>query len=355
MSLSLGIYQAYIPITISIFVLLLIRRALEGETSFWKLVRQGLYYCGALVLGLLLYYLFLKISLVLYGTSLSNYQGVDNMGKLALGDIPRLVKEAIYSVCMLPVKGYCGLAGMKLIKLAYLLLGIFSAVLIGYILLIKVRKADIAVLTILLCLIFLLAVNFIVIMCPDTWIYTLMVYAFVLLPCVPLVLIECLPEKNTQPKWMQRVMHKGVVLGVAVMIFCYAYEANVSYTALYYANRQVENYLNSIVVQIRMTEGFDTEKEWAFIGDIEDPLLNCYWQYETRYGGNEFTEWLLNRYSRNTWIQNYYGYSVPSASEDKIVELSNTEEVKNMPCWPNEGSIKIVDDTVIIKFQDLTK
>lgn len=140
---------------------------------------------------------------------------------------------------------------------------------------------------------------------------------------------------------------------MAVLICCYAYQSNINYTALYYSNRQVENYLNSLVVQVRMTEKFDTEMEWTFIGDIEDTLFPCYWQYEMNYGGIEFTQWMLKRYSWGEWIRNYYGYSIPVASDDVVNALNGNEEVKRMPCWPNQGSIKVIGDTVVIKFQEL--
>lgn len=351
-SFSLGIYQAYVPITIGIFVLLLIQQALEGNTALWGLIRRGLYYCAALLLGLLFYCLFLNLALKIYGTELSNYQGVNQMGKIALGDIPVLVWEAFYSFCMLPIKDYCGLAGLRLIKIAYLLLGGVAILLIGYILIKKIKKVSIALFTSALCLIFPVAVNFIVIMCPDSWVYTLMVYSFALVACVPIILLEIVLSSESCNKGKD-ILKKGIGFITAVLICCYAYQTNINYTALYYSNRQVENYLNSLIAQVRMTEGFDTEMDWAFIGEIDDPLLYCYWQYEMNIGGIEFTEGMLKRYSWGEWIRNYFGYSIPTASEDEVAALNGREEVRNMPCWPNEGSIKVIDDTVVIKCQEL--
>ena len=139
-----------------------------------------------------------------------------------------------------------------------------------------------------------------------------------------------------------------------ILVFAYANGANVNYTALYYANRQTENYLNAMVVQVRMTEGFDTEKEWAFIGSIDDPLMYNSWQEEDVYGGNNAAVDLINKYSRNWWIRYSFGYSIPQASEEKTQQLAQMQEVKAMPCWPDEGSIKVIGDTVVIKFQNTT-
>ncbi|MDO5153466.1 MAG: glucosyltransferase domain-containing protein [Eubacteriales bacterium] len=349
LAFSLGLYQAYAPMTIGIFVLQLLRLTMDGK-QIKELIYSVLSMCASLILGLLLYFLFLKIFLWLYNTSLSDYQGIDSMGKIVWADLPKLIKEAAYSVCMFPVKDYCGLAGMRLIKLSYLLLNGVSVFSICYIIW-KLRKIGTSVIVLLLCAIFPIAVNFIVIMCPDSWIYTLMVYSFVLIPCVPFVVAECIPFSKTMTK-CNRMLTKFTALLVSTIIFCYSYEANISYTSMFYANRQVENYLNSIVVQVRMTEGFDKEKEWAFIGDVEDPMLRSYWQYENRYGGNEDAQSLLNRYSRYEWLRNYIGYSPPLADEKTLLYLCQREEIQAMPCWPDEGSIKVIDNWVVIKFQD---
>ncbi len=351
-ALSLGIYQAYVPITIGIFVMLLIRMALEGRSSNKKLIYRGCYYCAVLVAGVLTYFLLLKVCLIVYSTSLSSYQGVGNMGKLSLPELPGLVREAIYSVCMIPLKNYCGLSGMRLIKLTYFLLFGLSAVLIIYFLVTRVKDWKIWIITGVLCLAFALAVNFIVVMCPETWIYTLMVYAIVLIPCFPLVLLECFPICE-QPDLFQKIVNKICLVICTLLIFCYAYEANISYTSLYFANRQVENYCSDLVVQIRMTDGFEPGKKWAFLGNIQDPLLHSYWQFETRYGGNEFTQGLLKRYSLFYWIQCFVGYSPEFVTEDIVAELYTKQIVQEMPCWPNQGSIKVIDDLIVVKFEEL--
>lgn len=351
---SLGIYQAYVPLTIGIFVLLLIRQALADEpgTNVKTLFFRGLYYCATLLLGLALYFVFLKLSLALYGTALTDYQGVNEMGKISLSSLPQLVKEAVYYVLMLPLKDFCGISCSWILKLTYLVLGGVSLLLVAY-LLMRRKNLAITLFTVILCLLFPLAVNFVVVMCPESYIYTIMVYSFVLIGCTPIILLECLPPHCVS--WRQWLHKTRIVAGIAIalLIGSYAYQTQINYTALYYSNRQIENYLNSLVTQVRMTDGFRTDLEWAFIGDLEDPLLHCYWQYEMSFGGIEFTQPMLQRYSWASWIQNYYGYSLPFASEETVAALCETDAVKQMPCWPNAGSIQVLGDTVVIKCQEL--
>lgn len=350
---SLGIYQAYVPVTITIFVLVLIRESLKDENTFGKVLRQGLYCCCALVLGLVFYSVLLQITLKLYGTQLSDYQGINEMGKMTLSTLLSLIKEAYYTFLTLPIWDYCGLASRWIIKAEYLLLGGMTAVLI-LALWVKGRKPFSSILmTGLLLLVFPLAVNFIVVMCPDSWIYTIMVYSFALIPCLPIVLLDHLLTETDCSGKSKDVTVKVFCVVLAAMILCYAYQTNVNYYALYFVNRQVENYMTSLVVQVRMTEGFRSDMQWVAVGEMEDPLLHSPWQYEMNYGGTESASRLVRNYSWPDWIQHYYGYSISLLDEAGTDAIARTEEVENMPCWPDQGSIRIIADKVVIKFQDL--
>ena len=90
------------------------------------------------------------------------------------------------------------------------------------------------------------------------------------------------------------------------------------------------------------------------LGNVQDPLFGSPWEEEISYTGLGFTQYILNQYSQGDWIENYIGYDLPMASEEEKLELAATEEVKAMPCYPNAGSIRIVGDAVVVKFQDIT-
>ncbi|GAB5615731.1 hypothetical protein JCM31739_05560 [Faecalimonas canis] len=69
------------------------------------------------------------------------------------------------------------------------------------------------------------------------------------------------------------------------------------------------------------------------------------------YGGMEKN--LLNSYTRNVWILNYFGYFIPTADENTVRQFEKNKEVINMPCWPNANSIKVIDDAIIIKLENV--
>ena len=85
----MGIYQAYVPLTIGLMVLQLILLGLEGSMDGKKLVIRGLWDCLALVLGLGLYFVGMKLTNAFFGIGLVEYQGISTMGNLSVSQLPR--------------------------------------------------------------------------------------------------------------------------------------------------------------------------------------------------------------------------------------------------------------------------
>ena len=353
---SMGIYQAYVPLTIGMFVLLLMQHTLRDKTSVGKLILKGLYYCLAIGLGAVAYYGALQILLNHYQLSLNNYQGINDMGNMGLQQLLASVQHAIVTYFRMPFSNYCDLAQTELLTLSYLLLEGLVLITVVYVLVTRVRKILPAMFMTVLVILFALAVDFIEVMVPKGTVYTIMVFPFVLVLCAPLVLWELveLPEKAPFQKLGRAI---GGAIMVLVLFVCvnYGYQADTNYTALYYANQKTENYLNSLVVQVRMTDGFTVDKEWAFIGEIQDPMFEDTWESVPRFGGNSPFYKLVNDYAQCAWPREYLGIEIPYADDERIAELAGMEQVKAMPCWPDNGSIAVVDNTMVIKFEELAE
>lgn len=349
---SLGIYQAYVPVTITLFVMILLKKLLDEDAEIPDLLKQGIFDCLVLAAGLLVYYAIVKLTMANYGGQLNSYQGISEMGQMSVKELLRMVIQALKGFYRIPFFDNFDLAQVPLLRLGYGLAYGLTFVLIWAVLLLK-KKSFLHILAAgALWLVYPVAVNFITVMTPNGYVYTIMVYPFVLVFCLPSLLAEWLPEKKEAWKKLRR-MAAGLVTAVLVlMITLYSYWANVNYTALYYANRQAENYMNALFAQVRMTPGFDGEKKWAFLGQIEDPLFYSYWDHVPIYGGNASREGLINGYSGVVWPVNYFGYSPKLASSEERAQLQELPEVQAMPCWPDYGSIAVVEDTMVIKFQD---
>ena len=344
-ALALGIYQAYLPLTVAMLVLVMIKRVLTEDESFLKHLLRGIRYCASVVIGLVLYFVIMRLSLAVMGIELTGYQGIGTMGKLSISQIPSLVITAFKSFILMPFENYCSLSSINAIKYSYIFLGLVTVATVIYVLIIKKKKLTDVIMTVFLGVMFPIAVNLIVIMCPDSVIYTLMVYSFAVVLCTPIVLVETCPAGS-----IRKYTSAGAMALVLCLVMSYSYLANVNYSSMYYANRQTENYLNGLITQIRSTEGFTADKKWVLVGDyINDPLFYDPWQSVDIFGGSAHTYGTINGYSRNWWIESYTGITPPWADGNTTKKIENSDEVADMPTWPDSGSIQIIDDVVVIK------
>lgn len=60
----------------------------------------------------------------------------------------------------------------------------------------------------------------------------------------------------------------------------------------------------------------------------------------------------MNEYSRKEFISQILGYQVSWVDKERREELKENEIVKEMPAYPNKGSVKVVDNTVVIKLEE---
>ena len=348
---ALGIYQAYLPLTVTLIVLCLLRIALDEKMAWGKVLKACLKCAAALLLGLAVYALLLKVFLVVFHTQLSDYQGIDQMGSYTLLGLAKSAWRAFQACVLLPMNDYCGIASTPLLKILYGLLYVLSGAVLLWAGFTRIKAPVPAMVFLCGCGLIPVAVGFIEVMCPDAYIHSVMIYSFALLPVIPLVFLPYLPEKSRCAAWLRR----GSLFLAAAILFCNGYYANVHDSSLYYTNRQVENYVNGIVTQVRMTEGFDTEKTWAMIGDLSDPLLNDRWSEANTYGATSSTSGFLETMSRMRWIENYLGYQVPLADDQTVAELEKSDVVSSMPLWPDQGSIRVVGEYVVIKFGETSE
>ncbi len=356
---SLGIYQAYLPITIALFVLLLIQKILKPCSEIKVILQKGFLFVGTLILSLLIYFLALQIQLKIQQTSLGNYQNINEMGKIDIHELPSTIKNTYYQFIAIPFKDYCGMSCTLVLKISLFLLDCISVILVILLLFWQKRRLTTILSCFILCAIFPLAANSIMLMAPHSSIYTLMVYGCVSMYLFPIILID-LAAKDLFPHILDKAKRRflqitelGVIFSLSVAIWNYVYLSNGNYTAMYYTTQQANNYLNSLITQIRMVDGYQPTMEWAFIGEnISDPLHGNPWNNTFNYGGNLNS--LINVYSRNSFFHNYTGlFPLPLVSDEALSVLNTNPVIKNMPCYPADGSIQIYQDIVVVKLEDI--
>lgn len=98
LALSMGTYQAYVTVAISLSLLAVFRAALDPEFTFQSTLRLGLRLMAYLAAGALLYYGVLLLFLQFKGLELLSYLGMDAASSgYPFGQLPRLILDSYKS------------------------------------------------------------------------------------------------------------------------------------------------------------------------------------------------------------------------------------------------------------------
>lgn len=338
---SLGIYQAYFPFLAAVLLLTLLGSCLKQHTTGKEIFLDALRALAALVLSYLLYALILKAFLVLRHAELSDYQGINQMGQLR--DLPKQAWNAYLRFFRLPFDDLAGVNATRLVRaaMALLFLGSVAALPLFW----RERRAGKIVLACLFLLLLPLAANAILLLSGGSAIYTRMCFGLIAVFYLPLVIAQGLTFRKAA--W-----EKAVVIAVSLLVLLsaanYVWQNNGNYQAEYYANRKTENYFASMFTRIRSAEGYRSEMDIVLVGDriTDEKFYDNYYGTPFRYSAFIGAPAQINEYSRMSFLANYYGVSVRSATAEELERYA--DDFAALTAYPDDGSIAILDGAVYV-------
>jgi hypothetical protein len=349
---SIGIYQAYIPFVASFYVTILITRIYENGYDVGKLFKKSISSLVTLGAGLLLYIIIMKISLALTAQQLSNYRGISGIGSYSISIIPNMMKRLIRDGIGVAFNDNLELSYGVILKLGYLALYIVDIVIVVFSVVgfCKNKEVKRARIFLLYCLAFIISVNLIFIMCPEEGaIYSLMTYSYAFLIILPVSIVDkAIGSPIIEWKKVCIRLEYGVIAVGFTMVLAYCHFANAQYLSMQLGFNQTLSYYTTVITQIKSLEGYSDEMSVSLVYDdnhIEDATL--YRNDIMRAFDNSARDDVLEEsYSREIFLQNFCGFS------PKFVNIYGEykDEIDEMPNYPNEGSIKIIDNVVVVKF-----
>lgn len=347
-SVSLGIYQAYIGIFASLAVILLIKRLLEEKEKFYNAIRDMVAFLSSGSIGIVLYLLMNKIfSALLHKKSIYL--------KPKLEHLPAAVTEAYKNFFEFfnvrkTVFGIHPYRGIRVIVLILLIVTVLlfarRVFLIGG----GGVKGKIAA-----CIIFLmfpLAANFVyLITLNDVTVHTLMLYSLSSVFLLFCVIVEE-AEKNNN---ICRVLSYIFSLGLFAAVCLYIKVDNVAYQYNSFVQEQTMTYYTDLIARIQSCSGYRAELPVAFLNiqDIEDDsmaLEDRFDVYMIALGYN--MRQVVGDYAYKRYLALHCGYEPTWLEENEVEVFGDNAVVKEMPFYPAESSVRIVDDVVVVKFAE---
>lgn len=352
---SLGVYQAYFPNAVCLLVIsVILLSAFREENRTWKnIFFTALRYVGVLAAGMVVYFFINMVVLKVNGVEMISYQGGASMGQITLRQFLSAVKRCYRDFIALGNDNVLVLNATGILRVCYwLVMGLFA---VSALLLLVFEKGDWLKKAIMAAgfLALPVAMFLVYIMAPDAQTYTLMGYAVVYLLIFFAVWtdyysrkVHCKGELRVGFTWVAEMI-------CFVMLATYIWYGNGCYMSLEYTKNHDMAYFQTMITQIKSVEGYEDNLSVAFVGDtIEDATNTQGSLMGPVFGIDGKAESNVNSFSRIHIIIEYLGFAPTICGYEETKILRESEEVKNMPSYPDDGSIQIIDNIIVVKFSD---
>jgi len=349
MGCSVGVYQAFIPVMLSFFVIYLIKECLYTEIETKELINKILKSILSIICFILLYFITNKLVLSFSGRELTTYQGINTMGKDSISDYLYRVVYAYGRFFIIDEKQKYYMYYSNIKYIYYFLMAV-SFIYLGYIAITKFKQSKInSIILVLLVAAMPLASNFIFVMVDPSQVHALMVYGQIM----PFILVMLLIDNVIDKKDIIKKVSLVVTTALLLLSVMYCRIDNECYLQAEFSQQETISYFTTLVTRIKSVENYDDELPVSFIfidgGHIEDKSFSSIETLEhlhiIPYENMYYT---INNYEWKTFMKRWCGY-------DPVIidgsDLESNEEVKAMSCYPDYGSIKVIEDRVVVRFR----
>lgn len=344
LTLSLGIYQAYISVTATLFIFVLIKDTFR-ESDNKKIIWKALRFLCILLASLMMYAVVNKIVIQVSGVQLADYQGVSSMGHYTITGILHGIIEA-YKHIFSPFFGKNVITPMNKLRVIYVICFWLSIIFVAS----RIWKNKKNKLNSLFSVIFIvllpIAMNMMYILNEEVKVYAVMLLGDSFIFISLILLLDAY-------KGIEYYFDRIAKLLLIAQIFLFTILANENYLQMHISYQNAYAFYQGILSQVMQTEGFTPETKIVIAGDYYSNELTKTEQFSSLLPIGEFSPnfMLVNAYSKLNFIRYYIGFNGNLTLEVKE-ELKNSEEFKNMPLYPYYGSVKKIDDTIVIKLSE---
>lgn len=350
-SMAIGIYQSYLGFILGIAILIPILNLLQGK-SIKNIIYEILNSIIAIFIGLIIYWIILQVLLHIQGISLASYKGAEQVS------ISNILTN-LYMTIMKPYKTFLNFISQEeIIANSNYYRGILYFILITFVfiklistLLIHNYENKIArwILIIIGITILPIALDIIEIIVPNVNIYILNCYQYVLILIFAISVCEIPRIKGS------KIFECTILFCVSLICYTYYLADNSSYMTVMLSENQAYSTAIRIVDRIEQNPAYTSDIKICLIGHIDNTEYSKTQKiYEKSYKHLANNSIFHSTYNgeKATWrkfLQNYLGFTYNECSKTEYEKIIQSEEFKNMPLWPNNDSIKIIDGIMIVK------
>ena len=344
---AVGVYQAWIPILLMMALLdqimFLCRREENLRVFFRRLAVRIL--CVAAVMGV--YFLGNEYFLRTRNLQLDDYLGIDQMGLSSLGIYLQRAVTA-YREFFLPTHfSLWDMYPQAVFNLYRLMLCLDLALGAGWVIRTWKKSPGKAVLLCAALALVPLGCNFVFVMSEE--VHSLMVYGQVM----QTLLLICLTDwRGRLSLPFSRMLSLGTGLILALCCVMYIRYDNQCYMKTAFQQQEAISWNTTLVTRIESAEGFRDELPVAYVNRRKMTDRNLYNLDELDFLSlgtyDADMQEYLNDWAWEQFLARWCGFSPETVKQS---EVEDWPEVQEMPAYPDDGSVQVIRDVVVVKFR----
>lgn len=352
---AMGCYQAYIGMAVVVCMLSLMAEVVRNEQKTGGILLLAVRYLVTGGLGVVLYFAILHGALDVLGETLTDYQGINEMGQLPDGGLLAML-PAVYRdfwAYFFPGTYFTAPAFFK--GLYALVLGVGVVLLVYGLIHRGAWKRPSLLVLLVMALSLPIGYNLIYFMAPQAYLHCLMQPQYTLFMMMPIIFFECAFDGQPPSLWSEG---SSWLLLVASCLIAYQFYLTCNLCYLHLDLRYEVTYATELRIldRIEQLDGYETDTPVAFIGAFPNKNMNMY------PDGTEEATWGLTGIRGNLvhheknyrgFYLNYLGKRMNVLSEEEC--RLYYDYARTMPYWPENGSVAMVDGVVLVHIWDVAE
>lgn len=361
-TLALAIYQCYFAFAIVLIVLIHIGKTFSCQHRVKDVWLSGIKYILILICSIISYLGIMEFQ-KMSGLELGSYQGANEMGLSITGIKDAYLNSINYYLMNSKEMHYSYLSVLFIIVWGVTIAGII------WLIYSQRKKGKVFAKVILICfLLGMLPFAAGVVYMLDAKVHIVMIYSFIGFLILPIQIMDIISENKKDVKkeenkkvskcfvWLAELM----VIGTSFLtVFCYSIRANQYYLALSMVYEQSYAYSVSLMSDIMELENYTEDAEILLTGQREVVWKEIApWRAgeENLYTMTGLDKSYTNTYSYGEFLKYYLGMRNEITilhSQDDVEGVMDIVEWEKMNIYPNEESIVMDGDKIIIKMGEL--
>ena len=353
-ALAMGCYQAYFPFAATLVLTAYLLDLCGGRWgNDWKRgALAAVKYVLALALGMVLYFVILKICLWAEGEVLSNYQGISSWADIT----PEKMLERIglaYEKFFAFYRNDDNFFLDLMPAMSWICMGAGGVMVLGYVVRDRLYRQPLNLLLIAASAALFPLGSALSYVMTDEFVHHVMKYALVVTLLFPAVLADRLTlPAGAGGGGKTKAARAGTQVLAALLLaaeLVTGYECfvvtNRAYFMMDISYETAFSYYDRLITKLEMQEGYTRDSEIAMIGSH----LTDIWTPEVHMTGAHIGNTVLNIYSLRMYLVYFHAFWYNPPDGEALEKIKASEEFREMPVYPAEGSIRTIDDVIVVK------